>query len=355
MTNFEISISSGMTSVKSLIKSGYFPWIVVGLIVATLFTGLYFTGATELEYYSLAWIFIIIFALWFGNRLITILLDRRFAWLEYGNLRFFAQLIIGSLYTLLIINISYFAIKLSLTEDPPTLEQIIVSNVYGTVIFIPVYSIYFSMQFLKHWRKSELASERFQKESIRSQLESLKNHLDPHFLFNNLNILSSLIDKDKQLSQQFLENFGDVYRIMLKTKSNDLIPLHDELEFIKAYIFLIKTRFGENIIFDVAVNAEFQQLRLPPLTLQLLIENAIKHNSINEKRPLKIHVSAAPNQYLIVTNSLFEKESARINSNGTGLTTIRKRYQYFTDKEVIIKKSESDFSVEVPLLEIESL
>jgi LytS/YehU family sensor histidine kinase len=281
-------------------------------------------------------------------------LDRHFSWLQYGNLRFFAQLILGIVYTLLIINTTYLSIKYALTVDPPTIEQIIVTNVYGAVIFIPVYSIYFSLQFLRHWRKSALESERHQKESIRSQLESLKNHLDPHFLFNNLNILSSLIEKDRGLSQKFLENFGDVYRIMLKTKSDDLISLGDELKFVQSYIFLIKMRFGDFIIFEIEVDDEVIKLRLPPLTVQLLIENAIKHNFINEKRPLRISITANDG-YLIVSNSLFEKKDLGRDSNGTGLESIRVRYRYFTDKEVAVSKSESYFSVKVPLLEIVSL
>jgi sensor histidine kinase YesM len=101
-----------------------------------------------------------------------------------------------------------------------------------------------------------------------------------------------LIEKDRGLSQKFLENFGDVYRIMLKTKSDDLISLGDELEFVQSYIFLIKMRFGDFIIFEIEVDDEVIKLRLPPLTVQLLIENAIKHNFINEKRPLRIIITA---------------------------------------------------------------
>jgi LytS/YehU family sensor histidine kinase len=229
-----------------------------------------------------------------------------------------------------------------------------VSNVYGAVIFIPIYSIYFSLQFLRHWRKSELATERFQKESMRLQLQALKNHLDPHFLFNNLNILSSLIEKDKGMSQKFLENFGDVYRTMLRTKTEDLISLKDEMEFVEAYIYLIKTRFGENIVFDISVGEEIKERKLPPLTLQLLIENAIKHNYINEKRPLRISVSLEMDDYLTVSNSLYEKSAEKENPNGTGLDTIAKRYQYFTNKGVVIEKGELHFCVKVPLIEIES-
>jgi LytS/YehU family sensor histidine kinase len=251
---------------------------------------------------------------------------------------------------LLVINISYFSLKLFLTEDPPTSGQVIVTNAFGAMIFLPAYCIYFSLHFLRHWRSSELEAERYQKESIRSQLESLKNHLDPHFLFNNLNVLSSLIDKDKELSKKFLDNFGEVYRSMLRTRADDLIPLSDELEFINSYLFLIKVRFGENISIDIQVDNSQQKLKLPPLTLQMLVENAIKHNIITEKRPLKITITSE-GKFISVSNTLFEKPGAR-GQVGTGHVSIKERYKYFTDEKVVIEKSGTSYHVKVPLLEI---
>ena len=160
-------------------------------------------------------------------------------------------------------------------------------NVYAAFIFIPLFSIYFSMYFLKHWRKSELEVEKFQKENIRSQLTSLKNHLDPHFLFNNLNILSALIDKDTRRSKLFVEHFAEVYRSLLRKTSDDLIPLPEELAFIDSYIYLLRTRFENNIQFTINLKPEHKSRMVPPLTLQMLVENAIKHNLILDN-PVKI-------------------------------------------------------------------
>ena len=238
---------------------------------------IYVTQPGPIFYFTSGWLIVIALLLWFGNRQLTVGLDRALPWSRYGNWRFFIHLLLGLAYLLLLVNLIYLAIKFFLTDSGPTQEQVIVMNAWGAAIFIPVFSLYFSLHFLRHWRESELEVEKAQKEKIRSQLDSLKNHLDPHFLFNNLNILSSLIDKDKNASKTFIEKFAEVYRSLLRTKSDDLIPLREELEFIQSYMYLIGVRFEHHIEFSNALTPASKNKLLPPLTLQMLIENAIKH------------------------------------------------------------------------------
>ncbi|MEI9919318.1 MAG: histidine kinase [Bacteroidota bacterium] len=294
-------------------------------------------------YFSIAWLALISFLLWIGNRFLTKRLDKTMPWSRWGNVRFFTQLLSGLAYLLLLINGTYYAIKTPLTGNPPTIEQSIVANAWGIMIFVPVFSIYFSLHFLRHWRKTELEMFRYQRETIRSQLDSLKNHLDPHFLFNNLNILASLIDKDKNASKEFIHKFAEVYRSILKSKADDLILVSEEMSFIESYIYLIKTRFEENIVFNISVKSYNKML--PPLTIQMLVENAIKHNVA----PLVINITEE-GDYLIVSNSLNRTHS---ESPGTGLSNIRKRYAHFTDKPVEVIEENKLFIVRIPLLEIE--
>jgi sensor histidine kinase YesM len=303
-------------------------------------------------YISLAWLLTIALILWWGNRVLTHRLDRSLPWNKYGNLRFFVHLTSGLCFLLILVNLSYLLVKLTLTTEPPTHEQIIVMNVYAAFIFIPLFSIYFSLYFLKHWRKSELEVEKSQKENIRSQLNSLKNHLDPHFLFNNLNILSALIDKDTARSKHFIEHFAEVYRSLLRTASDDLIPLAEEVGFIESYIYLLRTRFGDNIQFTINLKPEHKNRMIPPLTLQMLVENAIKHNIIQENGPLAIHLLQLDDDYLMVSNSLNEKNE-RSTTGGTGLSNIQNRYKHFTDNPVKILKTDTHFEVHIPLLQIE--
>lgn len=299
-------------------------------------------------YFSLGWVALISFLMWIGNRVLTRRLDKTLPWSRWGNVRFFTQLIAGISYLLLLINGAYYAIKMPLTGTPPSGEQLTVANVWGIIIFVPVFSIYFSLHFLRHWRKSEVEMERYHKATIRSQLDSLKNHLDPHFLFNNLNILASLIDKNKEASKEFVHKFAEVYRSILKSKADDLIPLSEEMSFIDSYIFLIKTRFEENIQFRINVTSHNKMV--PPLAIQMLVENAIKHNIITETSPLVITIAEADN-YLVVSNSL--SKSPEDTSSGTGLSNIRRRYEHFTDKPVKIFEGNGKFEVQIPLLEIE--
>lgn len=315
---------------------------------------LYYKEAPLDVYYTVGWMLAVLALLIGGNALISILFDKKLPWLRFGARRLIAHLLLGVVYSLVIINVAYLVFKLVLTNEPPTDVQLAVTNAYGIVIFIPLFSIYFSFHFLKHWQKSELQSEQFKKETLRFQLDNLKSHLDPHFLFNNLNILSSLIDYNPKESKVFLDKFADVYRAILKTKDENLIELRDEIQVIEAYIYLLKTRFEDNVSFELKISEESKTRMLPPLTIQMLVENAIKHNVISEKRPLNINLTAEAGQ-LKVVNSLYEKPKELVDEGGTGLANIRQRYSYFTESEVKTNKTIDTFEVIVPLIEIETI
>lgn len=321
-----------------------------GFLIAAYFT------EDNVVYVTTAWVLIVAVLLWAGNRGLAILLDRSLPWSKYGNLRFFVHLLLGLLLLLLLLNLSYIALKVIATNDMPTRAQIIVMNAYGAFVFIPIFSIYFSIHFLKHWRKSELEVSKYQEQQVKSQLASLKNHLDPHFLFNNLNILSALIEVDPKRSRVFVDKFAEVYRWILKRSSDDLIPLPDEIDFINSYIFLIRTRFEKNIQFSINLQSNHTLKMVPPLTLQMLVENAIKHNSIYEGSPLSVEINQTSENYLTVSNSLSRKTTNEgITESGSGLQNIRQRYAHFTELPVKVLETDSKFEVHIPLLEPEEV
>ncbi|MFY0608496.1 MAG: histidine kinase [Cyclobacteriaceae bacterium] len=311
----------------------------------------YFQTDTFLSY-TVITISLVILLLWIGNDLITKWLDKSFPWRNYGKWRFFLHLFLGVLYSIGVVNLAYFLVKALFTDILPTVGQLVVANVYGAIVFIPAFSIYFGLYFLKHWLESAVEMERFQKESITSQLTSLKNHLDPHFLFNNLNILSALIDKDQSKSQEFLGRFAQVYRTMLLTKSEDLVTLEEEIEFIETYIYLIKTRFAEHIHFEIDIDDDGVIYMLPPLTLQMLVENAVKHNNIIPDHPLRMMIKREGNR-LKVMNTIMEKPEDLRTKSGTGIANIRARYKFYTDEELEIGKQGDLFVVSLPLVETE--
>ena len=327
---------------------------VVLVIIAAVFITLEQIDAAASLYITAGWIIAVVGLIFLGNKLITYLLDKKLPWLEYGNKRFYSQLSLDIVLSLIIINLSYLIFKFLLTEEAPDMGQITVMNAFGFIILLPTISINFGIQFLKNWKNAQLVSEEFQKESIKAELEALKNHLDPHFLFNNLNILSSLISKDQKLSQSYLEKFAEVYRIILQSSSEELVALHEELDFISAYMYLMEIRFEDTIQLEIDIKPENKQYYLPPLTLQMLIENAIKHNVITEIRPLKMKIECRDN-YLVIKNKLQPKKVESKNSSKSGLKNIERRYSYFTDQKVQVIQNPESFIVKVPLIDIATI
>lgn len=188
-----------------------------------------------------------------------------------------------------------------------------------------------------------------QSENIRNQYEALKNQLNPHMLFNSLNTLRSLVREDQHKAQDYIQELSKVLRYTLQSNESQLVTLHDEMKFVSASIFLLKMRFEDNLIFDIRTDSRYQHYYLPPMAIQMLIENAVRHNEISSRNPLTIVITTHDNGYISVSNKLQPK----ITSNpgmGVGLANLQKRYQLLLQKEIIIKKNEY-FTVMVPLNE----
>ena len=329
---------------------------IIGLIIAVvlIFLGFIFYRSDIESYYIAAflWIITVLVLLWSGNKYLFTLLGRWFSWSGDTSKRFFVQLFFSTVYSLLCINLTYYLFKVQ-TSSAPDLEQILVLNIYGLLFIIPVLSINFGLYFMNQWKKAHLQSDKLREENLKTQLESLKMQLDPHFLFNNLNVLSSLIELDPKTAQDILDKFADVYRYVLRYKKEELVSLNTELEFIRSYVFLLKKRFGDQLIVDIAINADLSDiLCIPPLTLQLLVENAIKHNKISDASPLHIQIYLENDAVIVVKNNVQLKEAKITGLAQTGLENIRKRYEYLSDAKVEIEEGQHNFVVRLPLLEM---
>ena len=282
---------------------------------------------------------------------LSYILNKYIPWLKYPGFRFFFQMLLGTALSIGALNLSYYIIK-NYYASAPDSENFIVMNIYASALILPTFACFFGYQFLRDWRRSELKSERLQRENARSQMMSLKNHLDPHFLFNNLNILSSLMDKDLDLSKEYLGKFAEVYRIILQAEHSDLSILEEELQMIDSYIYLLQIRFAESVFFSIDIAESARQKVLPPLSLQMLIENAIKHNMATEQQPITIKIYTEGNE-VIVENNLQKKKYDTQTRKGSGLENIKNRYEFFTDKQVQISQTTDLFKVRLPLLEID--
>jgi LytS/YehU family sensor histidine kinase len=187
-----------------------------------------------------------------------------------------------------------------------------------------------------------------QKETFQAQLEALKNQVDPHFLFNSLNVLGSLIHLDADRAVQFLGQLADVYRALLDSGAHPLVPLRTEMELVRAYAHLMETRFGDALHVEWDVAPAWEQALVPPTAVQMLLENAIKHNGSTTRKPLRIKVSAADG-LLVVENNRQPRPDV-VPSTRLGLQNIQRRYQHLTDRPVEIVPTPTAFVVRLPLL-----
>lgn len=209
-------------------------------------------------------------------------------------------------------------------------------------------ALFTTRSWLLEWRKSALEAEILRSEKLASQYQSLKDQLNPHFLFNSLNVLSNLVYENADKSAAFIQKLSRIYRYVLESQKEELIELEKEVDFAKNYLDLQKIRFGESLRFSIEIKD--QKGFIPPLSLQLLLENAIKHNIICEENPLFIHIFRKRDD-LWISNTFQPKSSQPEPSTGIGLQNIKMRYQLISTQETEVIQTEDEFLVRLPILE----
>ncbi len=219
------------------------------------------------------------------------------------------------------------------------------------LIFSLIYcNLKFVSYYLKRKRFSELNKLKFEKEYAEVKYKNLKDQLSPHFLFNNLHTLHWLINENPVLASDYVLKLSDIYRYVLQTKENELVTLNSEIKFIDKYLNLMKIRYGSNLVTNISVKIDCERFYLPPLTLQILIENAQKHNYIDEDNPVKIEIYIENDDFLIVRNNINKPVKNKVTLK-SGLSNLKSRYNYLTNKEVEISSTNSTFKVRVPLIQ----
>jgi len=216
------------------------------------------------------------------------------------------------------------------------------------IIAAVVIAVFYGFYYYKHRQENKVKEQKIIAGTASAKFDALKNQLDPHFLFNSLNVLTSLIDEDPHQAQKFTTSLSKVYRYVLEQKNKDLVTVDEELKFAKTYVRLLKMRFEDSIIFEIPEQSSDPEAKIVPLSLQLLLENAVKHNVVTAEKPLHIVVSES-NGMLKVSNNLQEKQVVK-KSSGVGLTNIQQRYGILTNRLVQIEKTGHDFSVSLPML-----
>lgn len=299
-------------------------------------------------WYSIILSLLMTFVIWEGNRRIILWLRRFVSWERSPAARLVEQVALTVIFTIVVVLMLYLLFIPVLNLSHSGLGHALLASVTLTIFFNAVYE---SIYFTSRWRYAFMRAEVLKRENLRTQFESMKNRLNPRFLFNSLNTLSDLIDRDRERAVEFVQEMARVYRYTLQSRDWPLVTLKKELNFLELYIHLLKERFGESLDIKINIPEEAKQASIPPLTLQFLIENAIRHNEVTAEHPLHLLLEIKGKE-LHVSNNLQRKAEAQ-HSPRMGTEEIRARYQVFTDKEIKIEENKDSFRIELPLLENE--
>ena len=219
---------------------------------------------------------------------------------------------------------------------------------FGLWITLTIVSVFYVIYFYNSFQKNKIKEQKVIAGAASAKFDALKNQLDPHFLFNSLNVLTSLIEENPDSAQKFTTALSKVYRYVLEQKNKELVTVDEELNFARTYMSLLKMRFEDSIIFEIPDKASNPESKVVPLSLQLLLENAVKHNMVTSSKPLHIKIYEDGN-HLVVMNNLQPKQIVK-KSSGVGLENIKQRYQLLTERKVYINQREKDFAVAIPML-----
>ena len=239
-------------------------------------------------------------------------------------------------------------------KKPFALDLARVITIFCNSIYFAVTTVglFEAVYYYSNYNRAELEKEELLRTNLQTQFDSLKGQVNPHFLFNSLNSLSSLISIDPQKAEQFVEELSSVYRYLLKSNERELNTLKEEISFINSYVYLLTTRFGNNLKVNINTADGYENYVLPPLTLQLLVENSVKHNIISTEQPLHINIFTSDDGCLHVVNNL-QKKTRAVMSGKLGLTNIMSKFKLLRQQELVVKETKTEFIVIIPLIKAE--
>lgn len=317
------------------------------LIMVAVFQGEKFTP--EMFVYSSVNSVLVGGSFMIGLTVMINILDRKLPWLHFPLKRLIVQ-------TLVTIGFSLTIIVITIVLNGLFSHEQITSGYFldrGYFMMKIAFSFIFvgslgsnAILFFKNWKEAAVQQEKLKRQQLALQYETLKGQVSPHFLFNNLNSLTSLISTNPDKAIDFVKKLSEVYRYVLDQKDQELVDLATELKFVESYVFLQKIRFESNL--DVQIQVNPQNFKVIPLSVQMLVENAIKHNEISNRKPLQIKIFSTDDNCLIVENQLQKKSGSE--GSGSGIQNIRERYEFFTNKKVVIFESLDRYLISIPLL-----
>lgn len=284
--------------------------------------------------------------LWKGNEGMAQLLNCYIPWIKYPLWRASSGIVASVVFTVSMVILMLMFFEYIFDMELGSYR----TSIYISIgITIMVSLVLHSRTFFQYWRQAKVAAEQFEKQSMLARYESLKSQVNPHFLFNSLNALTHLVYEDQDKAVHFIKKLADVYRYVLDTREQEVVPLSEELEFLQSYIFLQQIRFGDKL--HITVTLDHQEAMVVPLSLQLLLENAIKHNVISEADPLYIRIYNETDMLVVENNKQHKSMWGSASGTGLGLDNIRKRYAFLTARPVEISDATHLFQVKIPLIQ----
>lgn len=291
-----------------------------------------------------------------GIYFINRLLNRWLPWRSYFTSRFVVGYLINFAFTIAFaIGGAWMATKLlsadifwkSFTMRDSDLA-VKTGILLSTTLFIYkiVYALLYSYQ---HYAVAQIETLQNERKQLELQFEALKSQISPHYLFNSLNTISSLIFKDTRSAEQFIRRLAQTYQYILSTQNKSYVSLKEEVEFVQSYYYLLRIRFQQQLTVDINLPSGIMNSKIPPLTLQMLVENAVKHNNMVNDKKLFIYITAQDNTYVKVINTKTENQF-NVSSFKVGLENIRRRYQFFTERQIEVKDEEK-FIVSLPVID----
>jgi two-component system LytT family sensor kinase len=309
-------------------------------------------GIREPKLYIWLAFLLIVATIWEGNRLLekAVIVKKKD---EKGKIHpllklFLASIVLSALTGWLV----YFGMSRIVAAQPKELLAVEakLSVVFSLRVNLFLQCINGIIFFINSSRQKELEAEALRRATTQAKLQAIRSQINPHFLFNNLNVLSALVMTKNDQANEFIEAFSSVYRYILNHQEEELVPLQQELDFLDPYIFLMEKRFGSGIKIETDIPDSYKQYYIIPIALQILFENAIKHNIVSVHQPLVIRVYVDPEDQIVVKNNIQQKTPDEA-STMTGLTNIAKRYEMTVGREIRIQRDQYHFEVSLPLIQ----
>ena len=328
-------------------------WIVLIFAISTTiaysFNGakLFSSFLNYLKFTSFGWG--LGFSFWIGHSIIGYYTEKKLDWTKNLKRSNVITLSLYIIYGIIVaFTVSYMFGYYVLENRGEVLHIDAILKAFFLIIMDLIFiAIYYSTYLTKFWKKAIESNEELKRENLLAKFETLKNQVNPHFLFNSLNTLSGVVEQKPELATGFIKKLSDIYRYVLEQSDKELVLLNDEMKFVEDYIFLSRMRFGDALNFKADIPKN--NIQLVPLGLQMLVENAIKHNIITDDMPLNIEI-AINEQHLVVKNNIQKKKTIIADKEPMGLDNLKNRYKYLSNLKLEVIETNEEFIVKLPYI-----